>query len=83
MKSLLLVLFVAAPSLMILGDFSGDSTAFAMGRGSNPCEPAMDNYCGGLLTQGHDKLAACLQEHWDQLPQSCKDLMTPKGTSSK
>ncbi len=74
---------IALASLLILGDFTGSSSALAMGRGSNPCEPAMDNLCGGLLQQGHALLAACLQEHWNELPDACKAVMTPKGSDAK
>ena len=63
--------------------FVSSSSALAMGRGSNPCEPAMDEYCGGVLELGHDKLVKCLKEHESDLPADCKVLMEyKKGTNN-
>lgn len=59
-----------------------NTPALAMGRGSNVCEPFMAEYCGGLLQQGHDKLVACLREHWEQLSPDCQAVMTPRDEHS-
>lgn len=66
-------------SWILMGLFlTFSSSAMAMGRGSNPCEPAMDEYCGGVLELGHDKLVKCLKDHEAQLPSDCKILMEYK-----
>lgn len=65
-------------SWMLVGILMLSPSAMAMGRGSNPCEPAMDEYCGGVLELGHDKLVKCLKEHEAQLPADCKALMEYK-----
>jgi hypothetical protein len=74
MKSLSLsVLF-----LSLLAISTSPSSSLAMGRGSNVCEPYQARFCGGLLELGHDKLVACLKEHWDDLSQDCKDVLIEK-----
>jgi len=74
MKRAFLILFLAISSI--------PASSFAMGRGSNVCEPYQDLYCNGILELGHDKLVACLKEHWDDLSQDCKDVLIEKKTSS-
>ena len=66
-------------SLILIGILSAFSpSASAMGRGSNPCEPAMDEFCGGILELGHDQLVQCLKQHESELPESCKALLVYK-----
>jgi hypothetical protein len=67
---------------MILSSFASYS-AFPMGRGSNVCEPYQARFCGGLLEISHEKLVACLKEHWDDLSQDCKDVLIEKNSSSR
>jgi hypothetical protein len=70
-------------SWILVGLFVIAPSAMAMGRGSNPCEPAMDEFCGGTLELGHDKLVKCLKEHEAELPSDCKVLMEyKKGTDA-
>jgi hypothetical protein len=69
-------------SIIVLVLFSTWSpSAVAMGRGSNPCEPAMNTYCGGVLELGHEQLVKCLLAHKSDLPQECKKLLEPKSTT--
>jgi hypothetical protein len=75
MKVFTLVVF-AASLFLILPALS--SPARAMARGSNVCEPYQARFCGGLLELGHDKLVACLKEHWDDLSQDCRDVLIEK-----
>jgi hypothetical protein len=50
-------------------------SAHAMGRGSGPCEPAMNEFCGGLLEFSHDAVMKCLKDHENEVAPACKDLL--------
>jgi hypothetical protein len=65
---------------ILVGLFSISLTSFApaasaMGRASGPCEPAMDQYCGGILELGHGELIKCLKDHEAELPAECKAVL--------
>jgi hypothetical protein len=62
--------------LILLATLLGSTpSAHAMGRGSGPCEPAMDEFCGGLLEFSHETVMKCLKEHEADVAPACKDLL--------
>jgi hypothetical protein len=62
--------------LILLTAFIGFTPhASAMGRGSGPCEPAMDEFCGGLLEFSHDTVMKCLKDHEADVAPACKELL--------
>ena len=70
------VLVLMIPAILLLNSL--DTSALAMARGSNVCEPFQARFCGGLLELGQDKLVSCLKEHWDDLSQDCRDVLVEK-----
>jgi hypothetical protein len=62
--------------LILLASLIGFTpSAHAMGRGSGPCEPAMDDFCGGLLEFSHESVMKCLKEHESEVGPACQDLL--------
>jgi hypothetical protein len=61
--------------ILLTSLFGLTPSASAMGRGSGPCEPAMDEFCGGLLEFSHDMVMKCLKEHEADVSPACKDLL--------
>jgi hypothetical protein len=61
--------------LILLTTLFGFPSASAMGRGSGPCEPAMDEFCGGLLEFSHDAVMKCLKEHEADVSPACRNLL--------
>jgi hypothetical protein len=63
-------------TLTLLAAFIGFTPlASAMGRGSGPCEPAMDEFCGGLLEISHAAVMNCLKENEAHVAPACQEVL--------
>ena len=71
MKSHILVamLFI----LLLIPTAVHQASAMGRMRTSNACEVDANNFCLGVLEQGHDSLVSCLKLHASEISCECKE----------
>jgi hypothetical protein len=69
--------------ILLASLFGFTPSASAMGRGSGPCEPAMDDFCGGLLEFSHETVMKCLKAHENEVAPACRELLKNWKPSAK